>query len=897
MAKGSQLSQLKSALSQAGVTGKPQQGKKRKRSGSVDKDKEKRAAKLDEIQRRLNPFDTKVTKLKHDVGGRKIKGVVGRPAQSKQAGIEQRKKTLLKEFHEKGRAGGIVDRRFGENDPSMSLEERMLERFTKERQRASKGMAFNLEDEDELTHYGQSLSKLDDFDNVGLGLDDDEEDRGQMDNEIVKRTHFGGFDDDEEEDESEEPARKKSKAEVMAEVMAKSKEHKLRRQMEREQEDNVRHELDLDFDALRDLIYAPDPSSTGSNSVPLGPPRAEGSSQAAVLTLPTDAEDYDQHVRELAFDKRAKPKDRTKTEEELALEEKEALEKAERRRRKRMLGLDESDSEDEEKSRGKRKRGADDLDDDFVDGDDWDGLGAGLGGAAAGVEEAEDSGSEEEEGSSEEGSESGSDDEGDSEDSENEAEEGEHEDLIQRKKATHQKSSTERKAKELPFTFPCPSTHEEFLEIVDKVDDDDVPTVVKRIRALYHTSLGPDNKFKLQTLTTVLIDHTLYVTSPPEPRFTLVSSILPHINALTEAYPVQAAEYFVEKLSLMHKNLKRGLSRGALDPEAKTWPGLAELSLLRIIGSTWSTSDLNHAVISPTRVLMGMYLGLGRVRSLADISSGLFLCTLFLQFEELSKRLVPEAINFLVNSVLHIAPHSYKTVASLPGSFPSPDFRSDLCRSLSLNVKARSKIAPQKANLSALLSMDRPTEQAKADLLSLAFNLLGKYAEMYKGLEGFIELCDPILDVLKHINTANLSESFETQITGLSDTLGRLLKFSRQARQPLRLQAHKPIPIATYIPKFEATTSSYLRRQDPDHERNEASKLRNQYKQERKGAIRELRKDNKFLAGVEQEKQKSKDRAYNDRMKRVFGSIEGERAEEKAMEREKAKEKRRAGRK
>lgn len=61
----------------------------------------------------------------------------------------------------------------------MSLEERMLERFTKERQRASKGAAFNLEDEDELTHYGQSLSKLDDFDNVGVGLDnDDEEERG-----------------------------------------------------------------------------------------------------------------------------------------------------------------------------------------------------------------------------------------------------------------------------------------------------------------------------------------------------------------------------------------------------------------------------------------------------------------------------------------------------------------------------------------------------------------------------------------------------------------------------------------------------------------------------------------------------------------------------------------------
>ena len=82
---------------------------------------------------------------------------------------------MLKEYNEKGRTGGIVDRRFGENDPMMSLEERMLERFTKERQRASKGITFNLEDDDDLTHYGQSLSKLDDFDQVGLRIDSDEE--------------------------------------------------------------------------------------------------------------------------------------------------------------------------------------------------------------------------------------------------------------------------------------------------------------------------------------------------------------------------------------------------------------------------------------------------------------------------------------------------------------------------------------------------------------------------------------------------------------------------------------------------------------------------------------------------------------------------------------------------
>ena len=137
----------------------------------------------------------------------------------------------------------------------------------------------------------------------------------------------------------------------------------------------------------------------------------------------------------------------------------------------------------------------------------------------------------------------------------------------------------------------------------------------------------------------------------------------------------------------------------------------------------------------------------------------------------------------------------------------------------------------------------------------------------------------------------------QSKLSTTKDTLSRLLKFSHQSRRPLALQAHKAIPIPSYIPRFEQSSSNYLRNRDPDHERNEAAKLRAQYKQERKGAIRELRKDARFLAAEQQKKQKEKDRMYHDSMKKVFSSLESERAEQKAMEKEKAKEKRRAGRK
>ncbi|KAI0053697.1 Nop14-like protein [Auriscalpium vulgare] len=894
MAKGSQLSQLRSALSNAGITKPSQPGKKRKRAQNEEKDKIKRAAKLQEIQQKLNPFDVKVTKLKHDVGGRKLKGITGKPTQSRQAGLEQRKKTLLKEYQEKDHAGGIVDRRFGENDPTLTPEERMLERFTKEKQRASKGIAFNLEDESELTHYGQSLSKLDDFDNVGLGLDEDEDEvvKGQIDGEAVKRGHFGGFGDEDDDGDDDEPERKKTKAEVMAEVMAKSKDHKLQRQIEREQDDDIRHQLDQELDSIRALLAKPDALSASLDNTQNNP----------LSKVATDHDlEYDQFVKELVFDKRAKPKDRTKTEEELALEEKESLEKAERKRLRRQNGEDDVDSEEDDLRPGKRRKvaGGDDLEDDFVDDEgDLNPLGTGLQ-EQSGEEDGDSNGDSDDDEEVDDVSEDGSGSEGAgalaaSDSEELESSEGEDiEDIVELGQSKPVRASRDVPT-ELPFTFPCPSSHEEFLEIVDDIPDVDVPTVVQRIRALHHPSLAPDNKFKLQALSGVLVDHILHITSPPQPRFGLLTALIPHLYALTKAYPISSAGHFNQKLALMHKNLKRGLSRGAADPEAKTWPGLSELSLLRIVGAVWPTSDMNHAVVTPARLLMGSYLGLCRVRSLTDIASGLFLCSLFLEFEALSKRFVPEALNFVVNAVLHMAPHGFTSGAFLPGSFPSPDFNA----ALRLDAKASKKLAVNRLDLVSILSGEQDDSvQTKVDLLGLSMDLLSRFADMYKALDAFVDAFDPVLTVLLSVKSEKLAEGLQNRLTPLVNSLRRLLKFSRQARRPLRLQAHKPIPIPSYIPKFEANASNYLRSRDPDHERNEAAKLRKEYKDQRKGAIRELRKDARFLAGVEQQKQIEKDRAYNNSMKRVFGSIEGERAEEKAMDREKAKEKRRAGRK
>merc|ERR1712093_975370 len=112
----------------------------------------------------------------------------------------------------------------------------------------------------------------------------------------------------------------------------------------------------------------------------------------------------------------------------------------------------------------------------------------------------------------------------------------------------------------------------------------------------------------------------------------------------------------------------------------------------------------------------------------------------------------------------------------------------------------------------------------------------------------FIELFEPMADTLDRVQDDALPVFLQSRLATLKDSVRRMLKFSHQARRPLTLQTHKPIPIPSYLPKFDAGYAPG-RRFDPDVERNEASKLKALFKKEKKGAIRELRKDSRFIAG------------------------------------------------
>lgn len=182
---GSQLSQLKSRLHSDGITDRRQmkQSVKKRKRGQAGAEKDEMAERRDKLSKiasssAFNPFEERITKPKNIVLGRKLKGAVGRPGAAKLGGLKERQERLLPEWRDRNKSGSFVDRRFGENgSDNLSLEDKMLERFTRERQsRAGKSSMFNLDDAEEegLTHYGKSLNDLDDYDDIHLSEEEQE---------------------------------------------------------------------------------------------------------------------------------------------------------------------------------------------------------------------------------------------------------------------------------------------------------------------------------------------------------------------------------------------------------------------------------------------------------------------------------------------------------------------------------------------------------------------------------------------------------------------------------------------------------------------------------------------------------------------------------------------------
>ncbi|XP_051692636.2 nucleolar protein 14 isoform X2 [Oryctolagus cuniculus] len=826
-------------------------------------------AKAPAAKARPNPFEVKVNRQKFQVLGRRTRHDVGMPGVSRARALQKRTQTLLKEYKERNKSNVFADRRFGEYDGSMSPEEKMMQRFALEQQKHhEKKSVYNLNEDEELTHYGQSLADIEKHHDV-VDSDSDAEDRGTLSAELTA-AHFGGggglLHKSASQQEGKAGEHPKSRRELIEELIAQSKQEKRERQAQREDALELTEKLDQDWKEIQTLLSHRKPKAEARERKETPKPDA-----------------YDMVVRELGFEMKAQPSNRMKTEEELAREEQERLRKLEADRLRRMRGRDEGDSRKEP-----QHASADDLDDGFVlDADDRR-----LLSYRDGKMNVEDDVREEQsqEGSGTESEEEGADsEESDGPDSHSDLEsntgsEGEERPGGQQRQTPQRRvTSGEPGAAgaELPYTFAAPESYEALRSLLSGRPMEEQSLVVERIQKCNHPSLAEGNKAKLEKLFGFLLEYVgdLATSDPPDLR--VIDKLVVQLYNLCQMFPEAAssAVQFVLR-DAMHELQERLETRGRA-----AFPGLDVLVYLKIAGLLFPTSDFWHPVVTPALVCMSQLLTKCPVLCLRDVVKGLFVCSLFLDYVSLSRRFIPELLCFLLGILYTATPNRPSRGYTLVHPFRALGKNSEL-----LLVSDQEDVATwQRGSLPLHWASGLRAQTAaeanhtRLSCLAVCLALLKHAVQLYRALPAFHAVSRPLAALL----TQHLADcSHPGELQELCGSLLSDLEPCAQLYRPLTCERTKPVPLKLFTPRL-VKVLEFGRTQGSSRAEQERRRLIHKHRREFKGAVREIRKDNQFLARMQLSETLERDAERKRRVKQLLGSLAAQEGEWKALKRKK----------
>jgi nucleolar protein 14 len=424
----------------------------------------------------------------------------------------------------------------------------------------------------------------------------------------------------------------------------------------------------------------------------------------------------------------------------------------------------------------------------------------------------------------------------------------------------------------VPLAPPCPQTLAEFAALAGAHPADRVPALVQRIRAAHHPKLDAANKEKLNGLAAALVDWIALPRTSESPPFAIVESVVRHVHSLAKTFCNLAVSRRVrEHVAATGRERPLALHSG-------------DLVLLAAVAAIFPTSDHFHQVVTPAMLVIGRFLGQKVPATAADLATGAFCAVLALQYQRLAKRFVPELVGFCLCGILAVAPAVSSTSSSpLPrmGDFPlhAPPPGARIVASAAKNVEVR-KLSF--ADCEAASPESSTPEDVKVAIAATLIQVLDAAAEAWATKPSFVETFLPATRVLDHLLAAALPASLASLATRTRTRIGILTTSSAHARRPLELHHHRPLAIKSHAPKFEQEPSGFDPRKhyDPDRERAELARLRAEHKRERKGAMRELRRDNAFVMRENLRVKKARDDAYERKHARILAEIQTEAGQE-----------------
>ncbi|GME89676.1 unnamed protein product [Ambrosiozyma monospora] len=391
--------------------------------------------------------------------------------------------------------------------------------------------------------------------------------------------------------------------------------------------------------------------------------------------------------------------------------------------------------------------------------------------------------------------------------------------------------------------------------------------------------MGAGNKEKIGVFLCVLVKYILHLGNAEfkeeerEHYTSLIEYISKIIRDVAEKYPDELLAEFRSQISSIQERIE---TRDPLE-----YPKRSDLLFYTVVGRTFSTSDMYHLVVTPTLILIGETLEyLSPDKYPTHLFSGVYLCALYLQYQRLSKRLMPEAINFMERAFLALIPEpekldNYKNLAT----------RVRQPKRTKHSLKSTTSI-PSDLKPLRISNWSSSTQPQLAHLLAELVSILDESSSLiFKDKSSFLEISKPFITIMKHLV---IYHAATPSIPNLLSKLTNLARIAKHDRVPLTLQSHRAIAIPTYVPKFEENFNPDRKSYDPDRTRQEISKLRHQIKEERKQNMREIRKDAQFEAREQIKRKKKEYEEYHSKMAKIINSIQTEEGHDKNVyEREK----------
>lgn len=392
----------------------------------------------------------------------------------------------------------------------------------------------------------------------------------------------------------------------------------------------------------------------------------------------------------------------------------------------------------------------------------------------------------------------------------------------------------EKAKKELPYTFDLPQKYNDLEKLLKKYSADYQTVILERMIKCNHPKLEPSNRDGMVSLFAFLLQYVNDLASGNDPVhcFTVLDRILPFLYDISHIAPAETTKCFLEVIKEKHSEFK----------DSKEFPKLDTLVFLKIVSNLYSVSDFRHGIASPCVIFISQILARSRVANRSDISSGLFLVTVILEYTQLSKRYLPAALNFLAG-VLYLcikkrSVHQMKVV---------PPFKSVGELSSLLVLKKQTALGAE----SRLMANDLVEVEIDNSFKVRAFNtavLLTNHILSNLDNCGLQFLAEPFSKYLDKIDLKYYPEKCKENVSSLLKVIDRI---NSEPLTYLVPEMRRPKTLRQLEPKYERV---YDDRRDRSKNAGKAAirkGLQRKIKKETKGAVREIRRDNAFLSKIQ----------------------------------------------